>query len=91
MAIVDVANKPITPERLEQLSQAVEDGWPIKQIVTTYNTSWGTLRKYFPDYRGLDLKHASSLGIHARRMNKQIRKAGYAKHSAPDERQPSYS
>lgn len=61
-------------ERLALLKQCVEDGWPLIEITRTHGFDYPTIRKYFPDYRGLPLKEASQLGVQARRANAAIRR-----------------
>lgn len=59
--------------RMDLLRQCVEEGWPLIEITRTHGFDFRTIRKYFPDYRGLPLKEASQLGVQARRTNRSIR------------------
>lgn len=65
----------ITPEKLEVLTQCVQDGWPLIQITRTHKADWRTMRRHFPDYRGMNLREAAKLGALARRTTLALRKA----------------
>lgn len=42
-----------TSEKLESIRQCISDGWSILQIKETYKISYASLKRHFPDYRGL--------------------------------------
>jgi len=65
----------ITPERLATIKQCVADGWPLIQIKRTHKVTWTTMRRHFPDYRGLDNQEAAKLGATARRTTLALRRA----------------
>lgn len=64
----------LAPEKLEVLSQCVEDGWPLIQIERTHNVRYRVMRRYFPDYKGMDLTEAAKLGALARRTTLALRR-----------------
>lgn len=41
------------PAVLDKVRLAVEDEWPIAEIIETHNISFRTIKKYFPDYKGV--------------------------------------
>lgn len=40
-------------EVLEKIRLAVEDGWPMAEIIETYHVSFRMIKKHHPDYRGV--------------------------------------
>ncbi len=64
----------MTPEYLATLQQCVADGWPLIQIKRTHGTCWKTMRRHFPDYRGMPKPEAARLGAAARRATLNQRK-----------------
>lgn len=58
----------ITPERLAVVQQCIADSWPLIQIYRTHKVTRTTVRRYFPDYRGMPKQEAASLGAAARRL-----------------------
>ncbi len=64
----------ISPERMETLKKCVEDEWPLIQIQRTHNVDWKTMRRHFPDYRGMDQKEAAKLGAQGRRTTLALRR-----------------
>jgi hypothetical protein len=58
----------LSPERLATLQACVDDGWPIIQITRTHRASWETMRRHFPDYRGMDNREAAKLGAATRKL-----------------------
>lgn len=65
----------ITAERLDIIKQCVADGWPLIQIYRTHKVNWETMRRHFPEYRGLDRREAAKLGATARRTTLALRRA----------------
>lgn len=58
----------MSAERLAVIQQCVDDGWPLIQIKRTHGAGWDVMRKYFPDYRGMNQKEAAKLGALARKV-----------------------
>lgn len=65
----------LTPEKLATLQACIDDGWPLIQIQRTHRVYWGTMRRYFPDYRGMDQREAAKLGAAGRAASLKTRKA----------------
>jgi hypothetical protein len=40
-------------EIVEKIRLAVEDGWPMGEIIETYKVSHRTIKKLHPDYKGV--------------------------------------
>jgi hypothetical protein len=57
----------ITPERLALIQQCLDEGWPLIQITKTHGVCWRTMRRHFPEHRGLDRTTSAQLGAAARR------------------------
>jgi len=57
----------ISPERLALIQQCMAEGWPLIEITRTHGVSWETMRRHFPEYRGLDRTESAKLGAAARR------------------------
>lgn len=54
--------RQVSEERMELLHRAVEDGWPIREIMQTHGLDYRTIRKHYPDYVPIsrqDLGHLS--------------------------------
>lgn len=56
------------------LRACVADGWPLIQIYRTHRIARLTVRRHFPDYRGMPLPEAARLGAYAKRANERIRR-----------------
>jgi hypothetical protein len=53
------SGRKLSPERKQLLDNAVADGWPIRQIISTYGIGTSTIKKHYPDYRGMTDSHES--------------------------------
>lgn len=69
-----MAAKTLSPERLTLLDQCVEEGWPMREMFRTHGLTRKTVRKYRPDYKGLDRKASSELGHAARKFSMTLRR-----------------
>ena len=65
----------LTPERKALLDQCVEDGWPLIQMRKTHGFCHTTVKRHYPEYRGMDNREAAKLGAAARRTTLALRKA----------------
>lgn len=68
--------EPITRERLDKIEEAMAEGWPIREILSTHKVCYHTLRKYYPDYQGVTKTEQGRMGADARRLNTALRKQG---------------
>jgi transposase len=50
-------------ERAEQIKTCVQEGWPLKEIYRTFNTSARFVKKWFPDYAGMPAQESGSLSM----------------------------
>jgi transposase len=57
----------LTPERKALLDAAVEDGWPIRQIIATYGIGTHVVKRYYPDYKGMTQYEAGRLSMAMKR------------------------
>lgn len=62
----------LSPERRTLLDQCVEEGWPMREMFRTHGLTRKTVRKYRPDYTGLDRKTSSELGHAARNLGRKL-------------------
>jgi len=65
----------LAPEKLAVIKDCMKDGWPLIQIERTHNVAWKTMRKHFPDYRGMNKREAAKLGSLGRRTTLALRRA----------------
>jgi len=77
-----LSGRKLTPERKALLATAVEDGWPIRQIIATYGIGTSTVKKHHPDYCGISAQESGKLSMATRRVN---RKLGKARHQSDKE------
>lgn len=57
----------LSAERKALLDAAIADGWPIRQIITTYGIGTRTVKKHHPEYHGMSQVEAGRLGMSIRR------------------------
>lgn len=69
----------MTPERIALLTYCVEDGWPVTEIIATHRISHDTIRKFYPDYRGMPGEDRDAIAALARKLNPMLRKMGILK------------
>ena len=53
--------KPTQQERIQQFRDAAEDGWPLIEMVRTFNATPRTVKKYTGGYKGVTKREAGSL------------------------------
>lgn len=68
--------RPITQERLAKIEEAMAEGWPLREIMSTHKVCYHTLRQRYPDYRGITKTEQGQMGANARRLNSALRKQG---------------
>lgn len=64
------ARKARAAEKLERMRACVEDGWPLREIYRTFNTSSRFVKKWFPEYAGMPAQESGSLSMAIRRGKK---------------------
>jgi DNA invertase Pin-like site-specific DNA recombinase len=65
------SGRQMSTERKALLDAAVADGWPIRQIIATYGIGTSTVKRYYPDYRGMPLADCIVLSHASRRLNQK--------------------
>lgn len=66
--------RKLAPERKQWLDNAVADGWPITQIIETYGIGFATIKKHYPDYKGMDCREAGRLSQLGQQTDRVLRK-----------------
>lgn len=66
-----LSGRKLSPERKALLDAAVADGWPIRQIIATYGIGTSTVKKHYPDYKGMPLAESIVLSHASRRLNQK--------------------
>lgn len=66
-----LSGRKLTPERKALLAAAIADGWPIRQIIATYGIGTSTVKKHYPDYRGMSREDSIALSHGTRRLNQK--------------------
>lgn len=66
-----LSGRKLSPERKVLLDEAVADGWPIRQIIATYGIGTSTVKKHYPDYKGITQREALELSWASRRLNQK--------------------
>lgn len=66
------SGRGLSPERKALLDAAVKDCWPIRQIIATYGIGTSTVKKHYPDYRGMPLEESIALSRASRRLNQKL-------------------
>lgn len=64
----------MSPEKRAAIEACIADGWPLIQIQRTFRMNWKTVRRHFPDYRGMPKPEAARLGAYAKRANERMRR-----------------
>lgn len=67
--------KHLSPERRLLLARAVEDGWPIRQIILTYGIGTSTVKKHYPDYCGISLVEGGELSMAIQKADLKIQRS----------------
>lgn len=70
---MSVSGPKVTAERRAVLAQCVADGWPLLEIHRTHGANYRTMRRHFPDYRGMPKPEAAKLGAAAKKANQKMR------------------
>lgn len=66
----------ISPQKLALVKDCIDEGWPIIEITRTYGVTRVTVKRHFPEYRGMDMKEASSMGARIMQLNRGARRTG---------------
>lgn len=61
-----------TPAKLEAIRQCISDEWPLRQIEETYRVSYRSLKKHFPDYKGMGQREAGAISSASRKLNRKV-------------------
>lgn len=65
------ARKARAAEKLALIRRAIEDGWPLREIYRTHQTSHTYVKKQFPDYTGLPAQESGSLSMAIQQRGKK--------------------
>lgn len=68
-----LARKQEREQRIAQVQACVQDGWPLREIYRTYNTSSRFVKKWFPDYTGLPAQESGSLSMAIQGRKKAVK------------------
>lgn len=63
---------PVSPEKLDLIAKALDDGWPMIEIQKTYHVTNRTIQRHFPG-SGWTRQQVSAQGLAVKRANKLIR------------------
>jgi transposase len=66
------SGRSLTAERRAILERCVLDGWPIRQIIETYGFGTRTVKKHYPEYRGITAQESGNLSMATQRVNRKV-------------------
>jgi hypothetical protein len=52
---------PLIARKLEAVKPCIEDGWPLREIYRTHQTSARFVKRWFPGYTGMPAQESGSL------------------------------
>lgn len=64
--------RKFSPERKALLDSLVADGWPIRQMVETHGFNFSTIKKHYPEYRGMTQSEAGKLGTAIKNLDRKL-------------------
>jgi len=72
MAVGRPRGRKLAPERLELLGKLVADGWPIRQITETHGFNYYTIKKHYPEYKGMTQSEAGKIGMALKHLGRKV-------------------
>lgn len=65
--------RKFSPEREALLATLIEDEWPLRQITKTHGYNFSTIKRLYPDYKGMTQQEGGKLSWAIKQADEKMR------------------